>query len=60
MITIAKSFFSFTSLRRWRCPRLFSAGRRRRRQVTLDLINSSPHLLRDIGLIEGPIVKRRR
>jgi uncharacterized protein YjiS (DUF1127 family) len=34
--------------------------RRKRRISTVDLISSSPHLLRDIGLGEGHIVVRRR
>lgn len=44
---------------RWSFPRLFGVSSRRRR-VTIDLIHSSPHLLRDIGLIEDRVVERRR
>lgn len=32
---------------------------RRRRQATLDLIHSSPHLLRDIGMLESNRGERR-
>lgn len=43
----------------WRVLGLFRL-RNRRRQVTIDLIHSSPHLLRDIGAVDGRIVERGR
>jgi uncharacterized protein YjiS (DUF1127 family) len=42
-----------------RPPRLFIAEHRRR-QTTVDLVNSSPHLLRDIGLSENITIRRGR
>ncbi|KKC33775.1 hypothetical protein [Devosia psychrophila] len=59
MNIIAKPLLPAIHLPRWSFPRLFSAAHRRR-QVTIDLIHSSPHLLRDIGLIEDRVVERRR
>lgn len=51
MIAIAKPAATAIHLPRWSFPRLFSAGQRRK-QATMDLIHSSPHLLRDIGATE--------
>ena len=51
MIAIAKPVATAFRLPRWALPRLFTTTRRRR--ATIDLIHSSPHLLRDIGLGEG-------
>ena len=59
MNTIAKPLLPAIRLPRWSFPRLFTAKGRRRR-ATIDLIHSSPHLLRDIGLIEDSVVERRR
>jgi len=56
MIAIAKPVAAFR-LPRWVFPRLFITTRRR--QTTIDLIHSSPHLLRDIGLGEGHCMSRR-
>ncbi|MET3926255.1 hypothetical protein [Devosia sp. 2618] len=38
----------------------FNNSERKRRQTTIDLIHSSPHLLRDIGATEGRMVQRGR
>jgi len=54
MIAIAKPVAAAIHLPRWILPRLA----RRRRQATIDLIHSSPHLLRDIGVTEGRIRER--
>ena len=54
MIAIAKPFSAAIHLPRWVFPRL-SGGERRRKRATVDLIHSSPHLLRDIGLAEGNV-----
>lgn len=43
-------------LRLWQLHRL----RSRRRRATIDLIHASPHLLRDIGAMEGCVVERGR
>jgi hypothetical protein len=48
MIAIAKPIATVFHLPNWVFPRLSSAERRRK-QTTIDLIHSSPHLLRDIG-----------
>jgi hypothetical protein len=48
MIAIAKPIATTFHLPNWVFPRLVSAERRRK-QTTIDLIHSSPHLLRDIG-----------
>lgn len=48
MITIAKPVATSFHLPRWTFPRLWNSERHRR-QATIDLIHSSPHLLRDIG-----------
>ena len=59
MSAIAKPIAITFHLPRWTWPRgLFTASRRRR--ATLDLIHSSPHLLRDIGVAEGKVVLRDR
>lgn len=57
MNAIAKPLLLVISLPRWHVPRLFS-DKRRRRRATIDLIHSSPHLLRDIGLAEGRVLER--
>jgi len=57
MIAIAKPVAAAIHLPRWILPRLSFAARRRR-QATIDLIHSSPHLLRDIGVSEGVISER--
>jgi uncharacterized protein YjiS (DUF1127 family) len=57
MSTIAKPLLTAIHLPRWSFPRLFFIARRRRR-ATIDLIHSSPHLLRDIGVAEGRVVER--
>lgn len=57
MIAIAKPFVATFHLPHWSLPRRsIDAGRRRR--ATIDLIHSSPHLLRDIGVCEGVISER--
>ncbi|QQR35720.1 hypothetical protein JI749_15430 [Devosia oryziradicis] len=48
MIAIAKPVSALFHLTRWVMPRLVNVERQRR-QTTVDLIHSSPHLLRDIG-----------
>ena len=48
MIAIAKPIAIVFHLPRWVFPRLARAERQRR-NATIDLIHSSPHLLRDIG-----------
>lgn len=52
MIAITKPVVATFHLPRLSFSRLFGA-QRRRRQATVDLIHSSPHLLRDIGATEG-------
>lgn len=59
MIAIAKHAAAAVHLPFWGLPRL-SNGARRRKQATIDLIHSSPHLLRDIGATEGHLGDRRR
>jgi hypothetical protein len=54
MIAIAKPIATAIHLPRWVLPRL-STTERRRRQTTIDLIHSSPHLLWDIGVAEGNV-----
>ncbi|HEY8577698.1 MAG TPA: hypothetical protein VIL88_15335 [Devosia sp.] len=56
MNAIAKPRLLAISLPRWHIPRLFSDQRRRR--ATIDLIHSSPHLLRDLGLADGSVLER--
>ena len=48
MIAIAKPMSTVFHLPNWVLPRLWGRDRQRR-QTTIDLIHSSPHLLRDIG-----------
>jgi uncharacterized protein YjiS (DUF1127 family) len=59
MIAIAKPFSAAVHLPRWVFPRL-SGGERRRKRATVDLIHSSPHLLRDIGVAEGNVSSPNR
>lgn len=59
MNTIAKPFIIPIRLPRWTFLRL-STVQRRRRQATMDLIHSSPHLLRDIGATEEHVIGRQR
>jgi hypothetical protein len=59
MIAIAKPIATAIHLPRWVLPRL-SATENRRKQTTIDLIHSSPHLLRDIGVGDGQISPRDR
>ncbi|UXN73509.1 hypothetical protein N8D56_22125 [Devosia sp. A8/3-2] len=56
MIALTKPAITAFRLPRWSPPRLT----RRRRQTTMDLINSSAHLRRDIGLVEENIPSRGR
>lgn len=58
MIAATKPGARAIRLPRWDISRLFGTARRRR-QATIDLIHSSPHLLRDIGLAEGHVGIRR-
>jgi uncharacterized protein YjiS (DUF1127 family) len=59
MIAIAKPIATAIHLPRWVLPRL-SNSQRRRKQATVDLIHSSPHLLRDIGATEDSFSDRYR
>ena len=59
MSTIAKPFVTLIRLPRWTFPRL-STVQHRRRQATMDLIHSSPHLLRDVGATEDHLTTRYR
>ena len=59
MTAIANTLTTAIHLPRLSFPRLFSAERRRR-QTTMDLIHSSPHLLRDIGATENNLDERHR
>lgn len=59
MIAIAKPVATAIHLPRWLLPR-FARIALRRRQTTIDLIHSSPHLLRDIGVGDGQIGPRDR
>ena len=59
MNAIARPLIAAFHLPRWSAPLPFSAARRRR-QATLDLIHSSPHLLRDIGATEDQFSERHR
>lgn len=58
MIAIAKPIATVFHLPSWLLPRLASPERQRR-QTTIDLIHSSPHLLRDIGVGDGQISQDR-
>lgn len=57
MSAITKPLAAAFHLPRWVFPRV-SAIARRRRQTTMDLIHSSPHLLRDIGATEDNFSER--
>jgi hypothetical protein len=59
MNAIAKPLTIAFHLPRWSLPPL-SGATRRRRQATIDLIHSSPHLLRDIGATEHNVTSRGR
>ena len=59
MTAIANTLATAIHLPRLSFPRLFSADRRRK-QATVDLIHSSPHLLRDIGATENNLDERHR
>ena len=59
MTAIAKPLNAHFRLPRWAFPRL-SRTERRRRQATIDLIHTSPHLLRDIGATEEHFSHRGR
>lgn len=63
MTTFAKTFSASITrpihLPRWDFLRLFTTGQKRRR-ATVDLIHSSPHLLRDIGVEDGRFIERSR
>ena len=59
MIAIAKPISTVFHLPRWAFPRLWGSERRRK-QTTIDLIHSSPHLLRDIGVAAGDLDERNR
>lgn len=52
MIAIAKPISTVFHLPRWVLPRLWGTASRRK-QSTIDLVHSSAHLLRDIGVGEG-------
>lgn len=58
MIAITKPVSAAFHLPRLGLSRLFGAERRRR-QATIDLIHSSPHLLRDIGATEDLVTDHR-
>lgn len=57
MTAIANSITAAIHLPRWAFPRLPSIEQRRK-QATIDLIHSSPHLLRDIGATEDHFSER--
>ena len=59
MIAITKPIATAIHLPHWAFPR-FSSTERRRKQATVDLIHSSPHLLRDIGATEDSFSDRYR
>lgn len=59
MIAIAKPISTIFHLPRWVFPRPWNTERRRR-NATIDLIHSSPHLLRDIGVAAGDLDERNR
>ena len=59
MIAITKPVATAFHLPRLSLSRLFGIERRRR-QATVDLIHSSPHLLRDIGATEDLFSDRHR
>lgn len=51
MTTLAKPLTVLFRLPAWTWPRLDSSERKRK-QATIDLIHTSPHLRRDIGLAD--------
>ncbi|UJW85445.1 hypothetical protein [Devosia sp. SL43] len=59
MTAMTKPIIATFHLPRWAIPRLSSAEHQRKR-ATIDLIHSSPHLLRDIGMTEGNLGERRK
>lgn len=59
MIAIAKPVTAAFHLPRLSLSRLFNTDKRRKR-ATIDLIHSSPHLLRDIGATEDRFSDRYR
>ena len=59
MIATAKPLIAAINLPGIRLPRLFGAAHRRR-QATIDLLHSSPHLLRDIGATDSAGRERGR
>ena len=46
----------YAAMQAWRAAR----QRQRRKRVTRELVSASPYLLRDIGLTEDRLVRRRR
>lgn len=59
MIALAKPFVAPFRLPLARRGNLTDIARRRH-QVTIDLVHSSPHLRRDIGLLEENVTGRHR
>ena len=59
MIANTKPIAATFQLPRLNFSRLFG-GESRRRQATIDLVHSSPHLLRDIGATEDRFSDRHR
>lgn len=59
MTTLTKPVISAFRLPRWALRRLVSTERRRK-QAMIDLVHASPYLLRDIGVTEGMIARRKR
>jgi len=59
MIAITKPVATAFHLPRLSLSRLFNTDQRRKR-ATIDLIHSSPHLLRDIGATEDLFSDRHR
>lgn len=59
MTVIAKPLAAAFHLSHWVLPRL-SFLTLRRRQATIDLIHSSPYLLRDIGATENHFSQRTK
>lgn len=59
MIAVAKPIATVFHLPSWVFPRLIGREHQRR-QTTIDLIHSSPHLLRDIGATADHFNERYR
>jgi len=64
MLILARSFFDMFHLPRFTLPKArrgnLSEIQQRRRQATIDLLSVSPHLRRDIGILEESFSQRGR